>query len=197
MYDLLTSKARTAARASLLAMLAACAYGCSDGETDPQAATETPVETTAAPVSFAFNSDGTAYLQDGWSTPEETFTWTVGETARLLIPAEALPAPGAPQTGWTFALESWAFLPNSRSNLRVEVTANGTAVGALEYALAEGGHEMTMRSLDLGDAWSPGEPLALTFEIDDPRSPSEMGVSPDDRRLGIAVSTITVRVAGQ
>lgn len=191
-------------RSSLCLMLGAAALitACEGRDDESAASPRLGNQTTqaGAPITLvSFNlsagGGGTQFMASGWSVPEDAFTWTEGKTSEIVVPAEALPATFAADDtgrGWQLDLTAWAFLPNIRSGLRVDVSVNGVPVDTLEFSLADGGDQPRLYSIDLGDTWSIGDSLMVRLEIDDPRSPAEMGVSPDERQLGIAVSSVSI-----
>ena len=77
-------------------------------------------------------------------------------------------------------------IPAGAPPLRVEVSANGVGLGAVEYD----GTPQVAR-LTLGQAATAGE-LVLCWRIRDPRSPHELGLSEDRRQLGLFFRSVAL-----
>jgi hypothetical protein len=71
--------------------------------------------------------------------------------------------------------------------MRVEVTANGAALGAVEYNGAPRPGQLPLPKL------ATGQELLLSWRIRDPRSPKQLGLSDDSRQLGLFFRSVTLR----
>jgi hypothetical protein len=119
-------------------------------------------------------------LGGGWAVPAPEGRWTLGTVARVLVQAtdaptalewdaHPVPAPGAPP-------------------LRVEVSANGIALGTVVY---DGSPRIVRLSLQGVAAAADGE-LLLSWRIRNPRSPRRLGIGEDDRALGLFVRSVAL-----
>jgi hypothetical protein len=130
-------------------------------------------------LALGAGTEDVAMLAGGWSESEPAGRWTHGPAARILLrtspPAAAalawradpLTAPGGP-------------------SLRVEVTANGVALGAVDYDRDRGAVQ-----LPLGRAAAADE-LLVCWRIRDPRSPKDLGLSEDSRPLGLFLQDVAL-----
>lgn len=134
-------------------------------------------------IEFGFTGNSEGYLKDGWSAPEDGFTWTNATRASLVIP---LIKPHFP-----FLLEM-NFRPliveNKLDSQTVHILINGHRIGM--WKLTEGGFathsiivpQKVVNSSDL-----------LNIELELPnatRSLRDLGVGRDKRQLGIAVKSL-------
>jgi hypothetical protein len=117
-------------------------------------------------------------LAGGWSHPDPGGRWTIGPVARLLLRPSSAPT-----------LLEWEAAPVSAPSApptRVEVTANGVALGAIDY-------EGDPRRVQLPLQNAAGEhELLLSWRIHNPRSPKQLGLSEDPRPLGLFFRSITL-----
>jgi hypothetical protein len=137
-----------------------------------------PAELGPAAVSFARGADGIGSLLSGWGIPEAWGTWSVGEEAVLEL---ALPA------AWSAELRiglRYRIVPQPGSDpLVVECRLAGRMLGRWELDAASQSGELLLDPGPLGS----GETVQLTLVNLNPRSPEEMGLSSDRRRLGIGL----------
>jgi len=130
-----------------------------------------------------FGSSGVqAFLGDGWSGPEPPYRWTDNSAAEILF---ALENAGAA----SLELKMRPFLaPGRIDQQRVTVTLNGRPLAnwilrdsnPLTYSVSVPRDLLTKKNV-------------LRFELPDARSPKELGVSTDARRLGIAVERMELK----
>lgn len=139
-----------------------------------------------AQIGFGPHDAGTTFLASGWSAPEEAgFTWSDGPEAVLRF-AIATPARDVACT-----LELMPFtLPGPLDQQRVEFFFNFFRVGYAE--LAGGRREVT---LDLPREIFMLRTAVLTLHIPTCRSPAELDLSPDRRRLGVALWSFRIAPA--
>lgn len=131
---------------------------------------------------IAFGKDGNAeqYQGTGWAGPENGFTWTDGKNASLVIPVN--------KTGSGFRLKAKIspFIAGSLQKQKVKIYVSGKSLG--EWDVVSGGeYNLIIPENYLKDDW-----LELYFELPDAVSPEQLKISNDPRKLGIAVSSITI-----
>lgn len=129
-------------------------------------------------------------LIGGFDLPEPNGVWTLGEEAALLLNA-GLPHGHGVRLEWRVA----PILGPSETEREVEVIVNG--VGRALWTFT--GEEPSPRpaALDLpASAIGPGGLLWILFRVRVPRSPQELGLSEDGRRLGIRLEAVTLQPAG-
>jgi hypothetical protein len=124
-----------------------------------------------------------APLLHGWGTAEAIGRWTVG--------AEAVVAWRIDRNDADLALvcDGEAFLPSGAPHQDVDVWANGQLAASWHFAAdAQSPLPARVPLPRMADA----ELLVVTFRIRSPRSPVELGVGSDWRRLGLLVRSLAV-----
>ena len=132
-----------------------------------------------------FGEGGTSglCLEHGWSSPDASGTWTLSPEAELALELERVPAEGARLT-----VTAQAFTPPEQPVLETTVLANEAPLG---HWLFVAGQPERPRSLFIPAALMRREaPLHLAFRFAEPKSPRELGLSSDPRRLGLFVRTV-------
>lgn len=126
------------------------------------------------------------YQQEGWSVPEARGTWTDGSLARLDLPFQSIPPSGFK----VLANIQDVFLTERSPQQTVEVRVNGKPITAWTFAL--GKPLLKNYTFQIPETVARQQtPLSLTFNILDPKSPQELGLSADPRRLGISINRLT------
>lgn len=120
--------------------------------------------------------DSAAYLWYGWSPAEPTSRWTEGNEATLVFRADALQ-----EMQFTAKLHAFV-VPNQHPQQRLIIKLNGSTIQNL--AFTDGApHEISCTL--------PANMLQiqnyLEFSLPDAASPKSLGLSEDNRELGIAV----------
>ena len=120
---------------------------------------------------------------DGWAYPDEAGIWTQGPRSQL-----ALALAGNGESNYVLALSLGSICVAPDASLRVEALVNGER--AADHAFGYGDPEW---HIELPAHVPAGGEVDLTFEIEQPRTPLELGWSvDDDRRLGVLLRTITL-----
>jgi len=112
----------------------------------------------------------------GFSLPEKDGRWTDAPEAALAFRTNRWDC----DLGLTFSLS--AMVSDPTKPLRVEVWANRRHVANWKFEAVD---PVRPRHLHLSAEVVRGEYLVLTFVIRSPRSPKSLGISADDRRLGL------------
>ncbi|MGM5024434.1 hypothetical protein [Tardiphaga sp. 367_B4_N1_1] len=171
----------------------------SDGVSDPKSgnvwvshanATGTPALTRCPNVlaSGPFTDSNLSSIAAGWGGREAWGVWTVGRRATL----PPLPLSGE-AGGADFVLEAVvrSFLPGAGKEQSVRVLANGEPIANWAFSAADSPRVVTARiprSVLAGHS-----SLRLSFEIASPTSPASLGVSADNRALGIGLEQLTIK----
>jgi hypothetical protein len=120
---------------------------------------------------------------DGWAYPEEAGIWTQGSRSELALALE-----GIGEGDCVLALSLGSICVGPDDSRRVEALVNGALAAAREFR-----HGDPEWHIEVPASAAVGGEIDLTFEIDESRTPLELGWSiDDDRRLGILLRTVTL-----
>lgn len=126
---------------------------------------------------FGKELDGNACLTSGWGEPESGFVWSEGKASLVTMPA----VPGKN----ILAITLWGYVPDGARAQEVLIFVNGSLKGYFDVF-----EKTTLRVSD--DNVAGAQTLELLFYIPSATSPSQAEGSTDERRLGIALSTVKV-----
>ncbi len=129
---------------------------------------------------------GTRHLLDGWSDPEDGFTWAVGNRARFTLPVE-----GDRQAGGRLMLEldlNPFAPPGSLRGQRLTVLAGGVPVFE-QRVVGEG----TLGIIVPDAAWPADGLLVVTLLMPDACRPVDAGFGADGRVLGFMLRSAALR----
>lgn len=130
-------------------------------------------------IAYSFNrgGSGVAFLGNGWSQPEEWGTWSASNEANIVVLPKNHP------TRMKLTLSAFIYPPIASQ--RAQVSINGDVVadlvltspvpGTIEISLPPNREERV---------------LNLDFRLPDARSPKEIGMSADERRLSIGLISL-------
>ncbi len=136
-----------------------------------------PRDIASAPIDFRTDEE---VVWTGWSFPEDAGRWTDGEEAIIRwtstkdIPANSL---------LKLAIAGHFGQPT----LTGDVSLNGTTLGALDLRTPSSEQEIL---LPVPIRIAAKEEIEIRIRIDRPRSPEELGLSSDSRKLGLLVRTL-------
>jgi hypothetical protein len=120
---------------------------------------------------------------DGWAFPEEGGIWTQGERSSLTLALD-----GGAYGDYVLALSLGSICVGGGESLRVAALVNGEPAASREFRYGDPDWHVELPAR----ASSDGQ-VEVTFEIEEPRTPIEVGWSiDDDRPLGILLRSITV-----
>ena len=136
-------------------------------------------------LDFRTNGNVAPYLGSGWAQREAWGTWTDGDIAILRL------APTTKAKGdLVLSIRAFGLIAPQIPRQEVEVRVNGRPAGSWAFDSAG----MTDRELRLPAALLD-DILEIAFVPKNARAPAELGLSPDARRLGMAVAAVTLRAA--
>jgi hypothetical protein len=137
-------------------------------------------------LDFSEGGDGAGALLGGWSVAEPTGRWTDGPVASLLLSV------GEVAATLELTLDAEPFIGRIGRRLTVDVHAGPRYIETLSYTAGDGGPSRMHRvSIAASDIDSAGE-LLLTLRISAPRSPLELGLAADPRKLGLYLRRLTL-----
>jgi glycosyltransferase involved in cell wall biosynthesis len=139
------------------------------------------------PVDFRAGAGGAFYLATGWSYPEVDGVWSDGPSASLIFDIGK-----PPTTDLRFEFSIVAFKKPRDTPGRVVIeTSSGHRID--QWTLSE--PEMECSIVVPASAWI-GSRICLRFHFDDPASPSELGLSADNRALSIKLRRLCIHESG-
>lgn len=138
-------------------------------------------------IDFSHKGRPRRFLIRGWSTPESWGTWTSADIAEIGLRVKEQPGP------LELIIEARALIGPNRPEQAVEVLVNGNEIGQLTYRNPDAVEQHIV--LPSGIVKGPEQDLIVTFRIFSPKSPAELGMSADPRKLGIGVSSIVLKKA--
>ncbi len=142
------------------------------------------------PVSFADGANPSDYLRmTGFHDPEDWGTWTQDAAPSVCL---QLSAPF--RRDLCVEIMVTPFVCEGHEHLQVGVSANGKEVGRRAFDRSHEGQTVTW-TLPLPKLL-PSSPLWLNFEIESPASPHDLGLSRDERRLGLGFMSLALRSGG-
>jgi hypothetical protein len=130
-----------------------------------------------AVINQSFNfSNSSAFLRNGWHTPENWGVWSNSKSSFLLVP---MPSGNPEQI--TFLIS--AFLSPKFPTQELEVWINKKLTGQKRFT----DQDKRLVAIPLDASLRQGENLSIEFRIKQLRNPKESGISDDIRPLGIAL----------
>jgi hypothetical protein len=148
------------------------------------------VSETLLSVDFSRPEDA-HYLTKGWSQQENWGVWSAADRAEL-----TLDLPRAPTGGLRLDVQAQAFLPEPEDTLVVPVEVDGHLVATWRFS------HLTPSDRAARSLWIPADLaagktyLTVTFRLDGAKSPKALGLSSDDRLLGIGLRQADLRDLG-
>jgi hypothetical protein len=131
-----------------------------------------------------FNSNNMTPNGEGWSSPEEWGTWTIGKIATLELFLNL-------ETKRTLKmhLTSNAFLAPKNLSQDVTILVNNTEIGKINFTLASN-NKTRIFEISSNLLNNIQEPINIKFLIKNPTSPSSLGSGGDPRELGMGLISI-------
>jgi len=138
-----------------------------------------------------FTSDGNSqkYLIYGWSVPESWGTWSDGDNAWLVLNVSNLP-----EDDVKLLIKGHAFLPDQLPSQEIDIMVNSQYAATLRYDQRSNDMVRTVK-LPKRLAWEQGGLLLVKFNFKNAKSPAELSVSDDNRRMGLGFVSLEFRQA--
>jgi hypothetical protein len=136
-------------------------------------------------IVFSDDSGADRLLGNGWSEPEPTGVWTDGSEASLVLKLTAAPPRGA-----ELVLGVTPFVTPRHPELEVEVSALGEQLG--RQVFHQGKADRLLRGRLPGVARAQGARIAFELRLRDPARPAHLGLSDDERSLGVHLQWLMV-----
>jgi hypothetical protein len=141
-------------------------------------------------LDFRAGGNGMPYMDESWSAPEPWGTWTCAREACL-----SLRIAPKPTEDLLLSVFLQPFVNRANPCLTVTVSVNGESVG--EWIFLDG-TRLTEALMPIPfSCLSKLETTHISFIMDAPKSPSELGLSADTRKLGIGVVSLSLSPMGK
>ena len=134
-------------------------------------------------ISFDKESNTNIFMTSGWSQAEQNFTWNNSKSTQLVLPIE----PSDQDLVLEASLHPF-IVPGKHDSQMVNVFINGNPIDQWMFT-EEGEQEKT---LIIPNSWTSQGVLSINLEMPDAKSPKELGVSEDARKLAIAIHSISL-----
>lgn len=139
-----------------------------------------------AVLDLSLQADTDAYLRNGWSWREDWGVWSVGPRADILLPLE----PGLLGKELTLTFQGVAYVDASHPTQSVQVMANGINIGEWQFEHPDNFLDRTITIPPQVTTGTSG--IVLQFVISKPSSPLSLGLSRDNRPLGIGIGKVEI-----
>ena len=144
-------------------------------------------DVTMKRISFTSNGTGQKYSLYGWSYPEPWGMWSDGDTAFLILNVSNLP-----KNNFELLIEGHAFLAREHPSQEIDILVNKQYVATLKYDQQSNGGARAVTIPKRLVLENNGQ-LLLKFSFKNPKSPAELGLSGDDRRLGLGIVSMELK----
>lgn len=136
---------------------------------------------------FKFTTNGEVPNGHGWGKPEGWGTWSEGNSSLIMLTMI-----DRTSSDVEMVIEGVAYLPEKDMAQRVGVVVNGLSLGQLTYNASTNGG---LRAVKIPGSVirEGGGALNVEFSIDQPRSPLELGISVDPRKMGFGLISLSFR----
>jgi hypothetical protein len=138
-------------------------------------------------IDFSDLYDSRCFMRSGWSHTEPWGVWTDGPIAEMSFRPDT-------ESNRPLILRARVkpFLSGVHDRLSVQVAAGGQQVA--EWTFGRGAHKQTWYTAEIPPRAGAerGRPLDISFSIDAPRSPAELGLSDDLRLLGLGFLKLSI-----
>ncbi len=140
-------------------------------------------------IQFNTTGKGQDYIAYGWSVPEPWGIWSESSSAALVIKLDK------PVTSdLTLELSADGYITARRPTQEVEVSVNDGSIGTLYFTQAAPFGTMRL-TIPQTAALANNDLLRVRFNIRNPVSPAELGLSSDPRRLGLGLRSLRLTPA--
>lgn len=136
-------------------------------------------------IDFSISGNSKSYTVTGWSDGEAWGTWTDGAYARLMFFINDVDM----NIDKVLVVKANPFVNEVNPRLYVDIIANGTKVG--QWVFSKGG-EVEQRVVIPTSLMTSDGSLFISFEVHNPISPYSLGLSKDNRMLGLGISNLVI-----
>jgi Sulfotransferase family len=138
-------------------------------------------------VDFRLGGNSVQYVGAGWSDPEDNGTWSIATVMEL-----SLRLPEKPGASLRLTVRLLPFVAESHPAMPIQLVVNGAELALWHLTAPE--MQSVEAVIDANLVGFAGE-LKIQLVALDARSPQQLGLSEDQRRLGVFVQEICVSLA--
>jgi hypothetical protein len=142
---------------------------------------------TVGRISFTSNGTGQKYSLYGWSHPEPWGTWSDGDTSYILLALSNLP-----KNDVSLLIEGETFLADKHPSQEIDILVNKQYVATLRYD-QQSNNGVRMVQIPKRLLLENNGRLLIRFNFKNPKSPAELGLSSDARRLGLGIVSLELK----
>lgn len=136
---------------------------------------------------IVFSGAGATYLERGFAFPESWGAWTLGERARIELPVEL----GGGKVRIEFKMQISNSFRHAGSSSRARIVVNNEEVCVLEARPDQSVDLLVVYTFDGRGV----EKLTIDIQCEGLLSPQDMGISTDDRLVGLGVRSLRLMAA--
>ena len=125
------------------------------------------------------------FLLDGWGEIEGFGVWSIKENAEL-----GFEIVGRKNTKYNVSLQGRAYLPRERRSTSINLFVNDKFFSNLIFT------NPTAKIIIPIQAQKDVQSIRIKLQVTDPVSPKSEGISPDERRLGFGIESLSVEAVG-
>jgi hypothetical protein len=141
-------------------------------------------------IDFSSKGNGWIYNSLGWIEPGSQATWTNGEEASLTMTLNH----SQPLGDLSLSAITKAYVNERQPELKVDVIANGEPVGQWKFVHGQS-LDNERGAIIPADLVNQQNSLQITFRIPNAKSPAELGLHGDTRKLGLALVSMKLTPA--
>jgi len=139
-------------------------------------------------INLAQGGNSASFMDDHWAGPESWGQWTAATRAALLFSV------GAPRD-LGFELSIRGLLSARAPTQAIWLEANQCRIGGIELDLAHGSGPQTISGAIPSACIDIDGKVVLRINTDRARTPKEIGINKDGRRLGLGVERVVIRAS--
>ena len=158
-------------------------WNCKPGECERRISFD---QTPEFEINLAKGGNGALFTDNNWGKAEDWGQWTRATRAALSFSV------GAPRD-LVLALSIGPLLSATAPKQSVWVEANQCRVGGVDFGWAHGSGTKTISGTIPAGCIAPDGSVTLRINTDRVRSPKEIGINVDERKLGVAVVRVQIK----
>jgi len=137
-----------------------------------------PVDQTVEPFALQMNAPKSVFaVGRGWGRAEKNYRWTLGKCAEVHVPYVRGFSGSA-----KLSIAAGAYMADSQSTATMHIQINGQRIGSMSFSSAPTEEHVVVPSAVLAQGVD-----RIDLVIESPWSPSDLGRSADNRKLGFCV----------